>query len=103
QIDSRLLGFIGECLLFYDRVLVVVNHKGFESLARICGSDTLWGLLADGPLQIIFQENRLAILGEKLNGTDCHSFIASEVRQYTAQNFVVKTMQELVGRPGAGR
>lgn len=103
EIDSCLLGFISECLLFYDRVFIVVNHKGFESLARICGSDTLWGLLADGPLQIIYQENRLGVVTQKLNSTDYHSFIAFEGPQYTAQNFVVKTMQELVGRPGAGR
>lgn len=103
EIDSRMLGFIADCLLFYDRVFVVVNHKGFESLARVCGPDTLWGLLADGPLQVIYQENRLGIATEKLSGTDYHSFIGFHGKGYTAQDFVVKTVQDLVGKSGAGR
>ena len=103
EIDSGRLAFIAECLLFYDRVFVVLNHKGFESLARICGPHTLWGLLADGPLQIIYQENRLGVATQKLNGTDYHGFVAFEGQQYAAQNFVVKTMQELLGKSGAGR
>ena len=103
EMDSLLLGFIAECLLFYDRVFVVMNHKGFESLARVCGPDTLWGLLADGPLQIVYQENRLGVASQRRDGRDYHTFVASEVPRCTAQAFIVKTMQELVGKSGTGR
>ncbi len=103
KIDSSALGFIAECLLFYDRVFVVVNHKGFESLARICGPDTLWGLLTDGPLHLIYQENRLGVATQKVNGIEYHSFIAFESPRCTAQYFVVTTMQALMGKTGAGR
>jgi hypothetical protein len=101
--DPAMLGFIAESLLFYGRVFVVVNHAGFESLARICGAETLSALLADGPLQLIFQENRLGVATETISGDAHHSFIAFHGKGYEAQHFVVKTIQELVGRSGAGR
>ncbi|MBK7929707.1 MAG: hypothetical protein IPJ98_20165 [Bryobacterales bacterium] len=103
ELDSYMLGQIAESLLFYGKVYVVVNHKGFETLARICGVETLLGLIADEHLQLIFQENRLGVATSVVEGNERHSFIAMESGKYMAQQVVVSVAQELSGRTGKGR
>ena len=97
------LGLLAECLLYYRRVHFVVNHQGFKSLIRVCGPDTLLGLVDDGHLDIVYQENRLGVATNNAADVEQHGFVVFEGVGYSAQDYVPKVLQETVGKSGKGR
>jgi hypothetical protein len=81
----------------------VVDHPAFKSLLRVCGPDMLLGLISDGHLDLIYQENRLGVSSRKVAGIDQHGFIVFEAPKYAAQNYVPAALEELLGKPGKAR
>jgi hypothetical protein len=55
------LGFLAECLLFYQEVRVVADTDLFRYLMRCCGPDELLDLLSMGVLKLVFFENFTAV------------------------------------------
>ncbi|MGJ5814514.1 hypothetical protein [Paludibaculum fermentans] len=103
QFTTAGLGLLAECLLYYRQVHLVLDHQGFKSLVRLCGPDTLLGLVLDGHLDVIYQENRLGVATKTIANVDQHSFIAFEAPRYAAQNHVPAVLEELLGKPGKAR
>src|ERR1035437_4137070 len=103
QFATAGLGLLAECLLYYRQVHLVVDHQGFKSLVRVCGPDTLLGLISDGHLDLIYQENRLGVASRTVAGLDQHGFVAFEAPKYAAQNYVPAVLEELLRKPGKAR
>ena len=101
--DVANLGQFAECLLYYQRVHAVVDHLSFTRLARICGPETLSGLIEDGHLSITYQENRPAVKTRRIGGRDKHEFVLIRGKGTESQHLVPKLFQELTGKQGRGR
>jgi hypothetical protein len=103
MLDPNRLGVLAECLLFYHQVSLVIDHQEFKSLVRICGPETLLGLVEDGHLDLIYQENRLGVATRPRGGCEEHGFVALQGVGYSAQDFIPKLLQEVTGKAGKGR
>jgi hypothetical protein len=101
RLDS--LGDLAECLLYYKQVHVVVDHASFTRLARICGPETLLGLIEDGHLAMTYLENRPAVSTRRNGGREEHVFVLGQGLGKESQVLVPKLFQELTGKQGRGR
>jgi hypothetical protein len=102
-VDVATVGTLAECLLFYGHVHVIVDHPTFTTLARVCGPETLVGLVQDGYLAITFLENRPAIASRETGTGERHGFVFYEAKGYDSQNLIPRVLQELTGKSGKGR
>jgi hypothetical protein len=96
------LGFLAECLVFYNKVRVVADVEIFRSLVRCCGPEELLELLNMGVLEIEFLENMTGIATVETNIGQLHDFksISSNVIRY--QQISRKLFDELAGPSGRG-
>ncbi len=101
--DVTSLGELAECLLYYKQVHAIVDHGSFTRLARICGPDTLLGLVEDGHLALTYLENRPAIATRLVGGRAEHAFVMMQAKGKESQNLVPLLFQELTGKEGRGR
>lgn len=101
--DVTSLGELAECLLFYRHVHAVVDHGSFTRLARICGPETLLGLVEDGHLSVTYLENRPAVATRLVDGRKQHGFVLVQAKGKESQNLVPQLFQELTGKEGRGR
>src|ERR1700749_1533840 len=101
NLDS--LGDLAECLLYYKKVQIVVDHGSFTRLARICGPETLLGLIEDGHLAMTYLENRPAVATSRNGRREEHEFVLGQGFGKESQVLVPKLFQELTGKQGRGR
>jgi hypothetical protein len=101
--DLTSLGDFAECLLYYRRVHAVVDHGSFTRLARICGPETLIGLIEDGHLSMTYLENRPAVASQVVGGRNQHGFVLVQGQGKESQNLVPQLFQDLTGKQGRGR
>jgi hypothetical protein len=101
EVDN--LGELAECLLYYKQVHVIVDHGSFTRLARICGPETLFGLIEDGHLSLTYLENRPAVATQRNGGREEHGFVLVQGRGKQSQELVPQLFQELTGKQGRGR
>jgi hypothetical protein len=84
-------------------VHAIVDHGSFTRLARICGPDTLLGLVVDGHLAITYLENRPAVATRRVGGREEHGFVMVQGKGKESQNLVPHLFQELTWKEGRGR
>lgn len=101
--DLTSLGELAECLLYYKRVHAIVDHGTFSRLARICGPETLVGLIEDGHLVLTYLENRPAVATQSVGGRSQHGFVLVQGQGKESQNLVPQLFQDLTGKEGRGR
>jgi hypothetical protein len=101
--DVTSLGELAECLLYYKQVHAIVDHGSFTRLARICGPETLLGLVEEGHLAMTYLENRPAVSTRLVGGRAEHAFVMMQAKGKDSQNLVPKLFQELTGKEGRGR
>jgi hypothetical protein len=101
--DVASLGELAECLLYYKQVHAIVDHGSFTRLARICGPETLLGLVEDGHLAMTYLENRPAVSTRLVGGRAEHAFVMIQAKGKESQNLVPQLFQELTGKQGRGR
>ena len=101
--DVTSLGEFAECLLYYKKVHAIVDHGSFTRLARICGTETLLGLVEDGHVAITYLENRPAVSTRPLGGREQHGFHLMQGKGKESQNLVPQLFRELTGKEGRGR
>jgi hypothetical protein len=89
--------------LYYKKVHAVVDHQILTSLARICGPETLLGLIEDGYLGLNYLENRPAVSTRTIEHIPEHGFVLVQARGKESQNLVPNLFHELTGKPGRGR
>ncbi len=96
------LGFLAECLVFYEKVRVIADVDTFRSLVRCCGPDELLELLTMGTLEIEFFENITGVSSVDTNVGPLHELktIGSNVIQYPQVSR--KLFDELTAPSGRG-
>lgn len=99
--DKTALGTLAECLLFYGRVHVIIDHGTFTTLARVSGPDTLVGLVEDGNLAITYLENRPGVA--RRGTAEQFSLVAFQAKGLDSQTHITRVFQELTGKSGKGR
>jgi len=102
-VDLTSLGELAECLLYYKIVHAVVDHGSFTRLARVCGPETLLGLIEDGHLALTYLENRPVVATRPVGGREQHGFGFVQGKGKESQNLVPELFQDLTGKRGRGR
>lgn len=102
-VDLTSLGELAECLLYYKMVHVIVDHGSFTRLARVCGPETLLGLIEDGHLTVTYLENRPVVATQLVAGREQHGFAFAQIKGKTSQTLVPQLFQDLTGKQGRGR
>jgi hypothetical protein len=101
-VDLTGLGELAECLLYYKKVHVIVDHGGFTRLSRVCGPETLLGLIEDGHLAVTYLENRPVVVTQLVGGREQHGFALVQGQGKESQRLVPQLFQELTGKQGRG-
>lgn len=60
------LGTLAECLVFYEKVRVIVDQVSFPYLVRSCGTDELLHLLSMGVLELEYFENLSGVMTRQI-------------------------------------
>jgi hypothetical protein len=102
-VDLTSLGELAECLLYYKKVHVIVDHGSFTGLARVCGPEALLGLIEDDHLAVTYLENRPVIATQLVAGREQHGFALMQAKGKESQSLVPQLFQELTGKQGRGR
>jgi len=84
------LGFLLECLLFYQKVHLVVSEPGLGELITFFGEDELLRLLENGVLVVHYEFDHLAIATHNEKGTQYHS----PVSFYSPDHSLLKALQK---------
>lgn len=71
--DGLDFGFLLECLVFYQKVHLVVSERSLGELISFFGEDELLRLLEDGVLVVHYEFELLAVVSNNSNGVQHHS------------------------------
>ncbi len=96
------LGFLAECLVFYEKVRMVSDVESFRYLVRCCGADEVLELLRMGALEIEFFDNLTGVPTVQTNIGPLHDLatITSNATRYPQVSR--KLFDELAGSSGKG-
>lgn len=83
-------GFLLECLLFYQKVHLVVSEAGLGELIAFFGEDELLRLLENGVLVVHYEFEHLAISSHNSKGIQHHS----PVTFYSPDHSLLKALQK---------
>src|ERR1700683_3298606 len=62
------IGLLSECLVFYDKVRVLVDYAGLSYLLRTCGTSEVLHLLKMKALKIESFENMGGVISRQVSG-----------------------------------
>lgn len=96
------LGFLAECLVFYEKVRVISDVEIFRFLVRCCGPDELLELLTMGALEIEFFENNSGVQTVETNIGPLHELMAFTSHSTRYLQVSRKLFDELSGPSGRG-
>jgi len=96
------LGILAECLVFYEKVRVIVDQVRFPYLVRACGADELLHLLSMGALELEYFENLSGVMTRQIGSRTVHD--SGNVKSSSLGYFGVarKLFDELAGSSGKG-
>ena len=98
------VGFLLECMLFYRKVYVAGDWPVLAQLLRVFGPVLLEGLLEDGLLSILYEEQHAAISTHTdKQGFQFHSPVIFYSPNHSLANEIRKQMIEVTGKEGKGR
>ena len=96
------LGFLAECLLFYEEVRVVADQDLFRYLMRCCGPDELLELLSMGVLKLDFFENLTAVGTIQTNIGPVYELVVADSPVLKFPQVSRKIVDEMAGSSGKG-
>ena len=96
------LGFLAECLLFYNKVRVIADAGVFPYLVRCCGPDELLELHDTGVLEIEFFDNMTGVATAESNIGPLHELKAFHTQSMRYPQVSRKLFDELSGASGKG-
>ena len=96
------LGFLAECLVFYEKVRMIADVESFRYLVRCCGPDEILELLRMGALEIEFFDNSTGVPTIQTNIGPLHDLatITSNTTKYPQVSR--QLFDELAGPSGKG-
>lgn len=97
------IGFLLECLLFYQTVEVIADHKILGQLVSVFGPKYLQELLEMRCLRIIYTEDFSAIHSRKQAGNEIHNLALFSAPHRSLQEEIRRQCVQLTGRDGKGR
>jgi hypothetical protein len=97
------LGFLAECLVFYQKVHVLADVETFKFLVRACGTDVLLELFAMGTLQIEFFDNQTGVrtFDQALPG-ERHDLVVFTANKNRFPQVSRSLVEEITGPSGKG-
>lgn len=97
------LGFLAECLVFYQKVHVVTDVDTFKFLVRTCGPDVLSQLFEMGSLELEFFDNMTgASTIDTGTSTERHDLITIGTNEQRFPQVARHVLEEMVGPSGKG-
>jgi hypothetical protein len=96
------LGFLAECMIFYEKVRVVADVETFRYLVRCCGPDELLELLQMKVLEIEFFDNMTGVATVETNIGPLHELKAFHTQSIRYPQVSRKLFDELAGPSGKG-
>ena len=96
------LGFLAQCLIFYERVRVIADVETFRYLVRCCGPDELLDLLQMRVLEIEFFDNMTGVATVETNIGPLHELKAFHTNSIRYPQVSRKLFDELSGPSGKG-
>ncbi|MGO9518872.1 MAG: hypothetical protein ACLPND_17700 [Candidatus Korobacteraceae bacterium] len=96
------LGFLAECLVFYEKVRMVSDVESFRYLVRSCGPDEVLELLRMGALEIEFFDNLTGVPTIQTNIGPLHDLATITSNETRYPQVSRQLVDELVGPSGKG-
>lgn len=97
------IGSLVECMLFYEKTIVVANYKILEQLIRYFGGDNLIILIEEGFLDITYTESFVGVHTKTISNIQYHDPIEFSSPQHTFEREIRKICIEVTGKDGKGR
>ncbi|MEK0336859.1 MAG: hypothetical protein QQN41_05420 [Nitrosopumilus sp.] len=97
------IGWLVECMFFYERTTVIANTSILVQLFRYFGIERIIELIEEGLIQLIYTESHVGIITNTINGVQYHDTCQFTSPQHTYQNEIRKICIEVKGSPGRGR
>ncbi len=97
------IGAMVECMLFYGKTNVVVNHSTLKQLLIHFGIDRVIEILEEDLLSITYTETATGIFTNTINGVGYHNARWFSIRNRSYQNEIRKICVDIVGKSGKGR
>ncbi len=97
------LGRLAECLVFYQKVRLLVEAASFTYLTRMCGSDVLLELMDMGVLEIEFYDNMVGIrtLDQGMS-SERHDAVVLTTDKFKFPQVARNLCEEIAGPSGRG-
>jgi len=97
------IGWLVECMLFYENTTVIANSAILRQLIIFFGVDRIIELIEEGLLNIAYRESSEGIVTNTENGIQLHSVIGYSSPAIELQNVIRKICIEATGKPGKGK
>lgn len=98
------LGLLGEALVFYQEIIIILRYSSLKGLLKQCNPETLIKYLDHGRLKIKYLNNMLGAISRGENtpfGRYDFGLISSE--KQNLENAAYELFRESVGKSGKGR
>src|SRR4051812_40914256 len=89
-------GFLAECLLFYNKVIVRGNHLVMRSLMQTMTPEVLIRLLERRVLEFHFKEEQAAVATSVRSGCEFHSLIKFTSPDHTLEKDIDGACADLI-------
>jgi len=97
------IGWLVECMLFYNKTVVMAEQSILKQLVRYFGIDNLVRLIEAEILEIVYTESRVGIHTQAINNIQYHNSVRFSSPQYTIFDVLNKICTEVTGKTGKGR
>jgi hypothetical protein len=97
------IGWLVECMLFYERVTVVANQDILKQLIKYFGVENLLILIEEDLLSVIYTESQVGIITNTVNNIQYHEILEFSSPQHTYQDEIRRICIDTAGKPGRGR
>ena len=97
------IGWLVECMMFYQKVTVVANNSTLKQLMNYFGSDKLLVLINEGLLTVLFTESFAGIHTTSQNSFQYHDVALMTPHTPTYQDKLREMCIEMTGKSGKGR
>ncbi|VAW66055.1 hypothetical protein MNBD_GAMMA11-2019 [hydrothermal vent metagenome] len=97
------IGSLVECMLFYQKTVIVANQSILRQLFTYFGVNRVIELIQEDLLQIEYTETNVGIHTSNINGNEYHDAIQFSSPQHTYAIELRKICIDLIGKEGKGK
>lgn len=98
------LGLVGEALVFYGEVILIVQYSSLKGLLEQCNPETLLRYLQHGRLKIFYRDNVLGAISRNENtSVGRYDFGLISSAKQSLENAAIDLFVEATGKSGLGR